>query len=381
MAADRPGRAEVLDRRRLNRAYLARQLLLRRERLGVPEAVEHLVGLQAQDPVPPYPALFARLEGFRFAQLSDLLEQRRLARATLMRGTIHLATARDVLTVRPLLEPHLERQIDASRHGKVVPAAGRGELLEFGRRLLAGGEPTVTEMREALAERWPERDAASSAHLLRFLLPTVHVPPRGRWGRSGPVRHADAAGWLTAGAAGGAAGGAPLDRAGLLRRYLAAFGPATAADVTTWSGMTGWRAVVEDLRPELTVLRDASGRELFDLPQAPRPSGDVPAPVRLIAPFDNLVLSHADRSRVVADADRPRLASRNGMVPGTLLVDGFVAGTWRWELSARTALLTVRPWRRLAPADAAAADSEAGALLAEAAPAAGRTVRILPPQD
>lgn len=364
----------VLDRRRLNRAYLARQLLLSRHRMSALEAVEHLVGLQAQAAHPPYVGLFGRLEGFRFGELAELMLQRRAARATLMRGTVHLASARDVLTIRPLVQPHLMRTVDGSPRGKAVPERWRPELLAYGRELLGERPRTAAGLRVLLAERWPERDADALAHVLRFALPTVHVPPRGVWGRSGPTAHLLADAWL------GPPPERELDRGALLRRYLAAFGPASTADVTVWSGMTGWRPVVERLRPELAVFRDESGRELFDLPDAPRPPADTPAPVRLVAEFDNLTLAHADRTRVVADADRPRLMSRNGMVPGTLLVDGFVAGTWRWEFGAGTATLTVHPWIPLTRAARAAAGSEAEALLAEAAPDAGRTVRVGEPE-
>ncbi|MDI5974203.1 winged helix DNA-binding domain-containing protein [Streptomyces sp. SL13] len=364
----------VLDRRRLNRAYLARQWLLRREPRGALEAVQHLVGLQAQHPNPPYAGLFSRLEGFRFGELADLMLQRAVTRGTLMRGTVHLASARDLLALRPLLQPHLARQINGTPYGKAVPAAGRAELLDFGRRLLDEQPRTVAELRQLLGERWPDRHADALAHVLRFELPTVHVPPRGVWGRGGRATHATVESWL----------GAPLDpepdRAVMLRRYLAAFGPATAADVTAWSGMTGWRPTVERLRPALVVHRDACGRELFDLPGAPLPPADTPAPVRLVAEFDNLTLSHADRTRIVAEADRPRLMSRNGIVPGTLLVDGFVAGTWRWDLGRTSATLTVTPWSRLTPADRAAAESEAHALLAAAAPEAAPRVAVGTPE-
>ncbi len=371
---------DVLDRRQLNRACLARQLLLRREPLPVVEALERLVGVQAQSPNPPYVGLWSRLAGFRFGDLADALLDRRAVRITLMRGTVHLVSARDCLALRPVLQATLSQRITNTPYGKALDGVDRTQLVAFGGELMNNQPRVFSELGPLLQQRWPDRDAASLAHVLRFELPLVHVPPRGVWGRSGRTTHTTVEDWL----------GAPVDARpdpdALLRRYLAAFGPATVADVRAWSGMTGWRPVVERLRPELVRYRDEHGRELLDLPDAPLPDPDTEAPVRLIAEYDNLTLSYADRTRLLADADRPRLMTRNGIIPGTLLLDGFVAGTWRLgsagsahsARSARdTATVTIEPWSRLTRASRAAAQAEAALLLEAAAPGrVGHEVRF-----
>jgi hypothetical protein len=364
---------DVLDRRRLNRAYLARQWLLRRERMAAVAAVEHLVGLQAQAPNPPYVGLWSRLADFRFAELADALLDRRAVRITLLRGTVHLVSARDCLALRPLLQPSLTRRMDASPYGKALSGLDRGELLAYGRELVEREPRVFSDLGPLLQARWPDRDAAALANVLRCELALVHLPPRGVWGRGGRTTHTTVRAWL------GAEPDTGSDPAGLLRRYLAAFGPASAADVRAWSGMAGWGPVAERLRPELVAYRDACGRELFDLPGAPLPDPDTEAPVRLIAEYDNLTLAHADRTRIVADADRRRLMSRNGIVPGTVLIDGFVSGTWRLATAGRTATVTVEPWSRLSPAVRTAAAAEAAALLAAGAPDRDHDVRFVAP--
>ena len=186
---------------------------------------------------------------------------------------------------------------------------------------------TFSALGEALAERWPQHPPAALAQGVRAHVPLVQVPPRAVWGRAGQSRHTSAEHWL-----GGQARTVPRfpeTLPGLVTRYLAAFGPATGADVAAWSGLTGLRAVLEELRPSLVTFRDEQGAELFDLPSAPRPDQDTPAPVRLAAEFDNLLLAHADRTRVISAANLQRFYTINGIFPGSVLVDGFVAGMWR----------------------------------------------------
>jgi hypothetical protein len=352
--------AEVLDQRSLNRALLARQLMLRRHRMGPAQAVEHLVGLQAQAPNPPYIALWDRLEAFRPEELGRLLTDREAVRATLMRGTIHLVTAEDALAIRPLVQPMLERSVHSNstfgRHR--LDGVDVADLLATGRALVEEEPRTVAQLREMLAPRWPDRDPAALAQAVRGLVPMVHVPPRGVWGRSGPVALTTFEAWLGH----GVEDGGRLD--GLVLRYLAAFGPAAVADAQTWSGLTRLGEVFERLRPRLRVFRDERGRELFDVPEAPRPDPDTPAPVRLLAEFDNLTLSHADRGRVIADEHRRRIATKNGMVPGTVLVDGFVQGMWRLVREQRSVRLHVETFAALSRRDRAAVVDEGAALLA-----------------
>jgi hypothetical protein len=350
----------VLTSRALNRATLARQLLLERHRLPAATVVERLAGLQAQVPRDPYVALWARLDGFDAAELGGAIERRELVRTVLMRATIHLATAADALATRMLFQPILDREmtVGAERRelGASMSAAGWAALEAAGHELLAEKPLTLAELRGQLAGRFPGLPPAALAYALRNRLTLVQTPPRGVWGKAGATRFATVESWL------GRSAEARPDPAAMVRRYLAALGPATVADVQAWSGLTRLREVVDALRPELVTFRDEAGRELFDLPGAPRPGPDVPAPVRLLPTYDNLLLSHADRSRFVADADRRRFVTANGVGPGTVLVDGRVAGVW---LRPRTppgpfAVGTLRP---LTPAGRDEVSAEAARLL------------------
>jgi len=356
--------------RRLNRALLARQLLL--EPLaprGVLEVVEHLVGLQAQAPFPPYYGLWSRIAGFRPDDLAELLTGRGVVRIALMRGTIHLVSAGDCLPLRQLTQPVLDRVFRAN-HGKRLPGVDFDELAAAGRELVESEPMTFGQLGEALAKRWPDRPPADLAQGVRALVPLVQTPPRAVWGRAGQSLHTSAESWLGVRAAG------QLSLAGLVRRYLAAFGPATVRDVQAWSGLTGLRGVLEELRPSLITFRTEAGAELFDLPDAPRPPGDVPVPVRLVAEFDNLVLSHADRTRIVSEDNRGRLYSVNGIFPGTVLVDGFVAGRWRLTAGRGPVTLTIEVWDPVAKTGRLALAAEAERLLAFAAPGGAHDIRF-----
>ena len=327
----------------LNRATLERQMLLRRRKPTALEAIEHLVGMQAQAPNPPYVGLWTRLEGFLPDELAHLIEERQAVRVALMRNTVHLVSARDCLKLRPLVQPVIERGLHANRtHRAALEGVDTEALTAAGRELLEEGPHTAKELGELLKERWPDRDGASLARAVRHLLPLVQVPPRGVWGKSGQTTHTTAEAWL----------GRSLDPAASLEemivRYLGAFGPATVKDVQTWSGLTRLREVVERLRPRLRSFRDEHGNELFDLPDAPRPEPDTPAPPRFLPEYDNLILSHADRTRVIANDYRKAIASKNGMVPATVLVDGFVCGTWKTERIRGKATLMIEPFEHLA---------------------------------
>jgi hypothetical protein len=362
----------VLDQRTLNRALLDRQLLLRRHRLGPEAALRHLVGLQAQAPNPPYVGLWARLDGFDPVELGRLVTERAAVRATLMRGTIHLVTADDAWAIRPLLQPMLERGVRTNsafgRHR--LDGVDVDKLLAAGRELVEEHPRTVAELREALGPMWPDREAASLAQAVRGLVPMVHVPPRGVWGPRGPLRGPVAVttfeAWI--GDRRHRARDVRTDIDALVLRYLGAFGPAAAADAQTWSGLTRLGEVFDRLRPQLRVFGDEEGRELFDLPEAARPDPDTPAPVRLLGEFDNLTLSHARRGRVIADEHRRRIAARNGMVPGMVLLDGFVQGTWKVVRKRRSAALHVEAFGRLSRTERTAVSAEGAALLGFVAP-------------
>ncbi|GAA4434804.1 winged helix DNA-binding domain-containing protein [Phytohabitans houttuyneae] len=346
----------MLTWRALGRATLARQHLLERVPLGAAEAVEHLVGLQGQAPHAPYLGLWSRLSGFDPEELSGLLRDRQVVRIALMRGTVHLVTARDAAGLRPLVQPLYDRDLRTNTiHAAPLAGLDHAALAAAGRELTEPQPISGTDLGALLHERWPDREAASLAHGVRGLLPLVQVPPRGLWGRSGQPVLTTLESWT----------GAPLSPMApeeMVRRYLAAFGPATVQDVQVWSGLTGLRDVVHAL--PLARFRDEAGRELFDLPDAPRPDPDTPAPVRFLADFDNLLVSHADRTRVISDAHRAYM-SRHRLVRA-FLVDGVVAGTW--TITKRR--LAVEPFGRLTKRDRAAVAAEGAWLLAFVAPGA-----------
>jgi hypothetical protein len=347
----------VVSLRALNRATLARQLLLQRSTMSALDAIEHLVGMQAQAPFAPYYGLWSRLEGFTGEELSGLLTSRKAARIVLMRGTIHLVTAKDCHRLRPLLQPTLKRALQMNTtYRKDLDGVDLPALAKQAERILDAEPLSPGELGARLAEHWPECPPGTLATAARSLLPLVQVPPRALWQRSGQVRLTTATAWL------GKPRGKPMTIDELVLRYLAAFGPATAADVQTWSGLKGLGEALERLN--LIEVKSEGGQTLYDIPDAPRPDPDTPAPVRLVAPFDNILLSHANRTRVISDEHRKRLfAGKNGVFPGTVLVDGFVAGTWELVGKGESTSLQVLPYTRLKRAVQGEVVSEANRLL------------------
>jgi len=363
---------EVLSDRRLNRALLARQGLLERRAAAPLEEIERVAGLQAQEPIDPYVGLWARLDGFAPEQLGALLAERAAVRVHVIRPTIHLVSAADCLAWQPLAagviaaafrNPYGRRFEQAGVDPRAVAAAGRELLLEAPR--------TRAQLAAALAERWPRPDAEALGSAVTSFNPVVQIPPRGLWRRSGQATWALTEDWL---------GRAPdpegdLDAAVL--RYLAAFGPATPADMRTWSRLTGLREAFERLRPRLRTFRDERGRELFDVPDGPLPDPDTPAPPRLLPQFDNVLLAHDDRSRVLHPAGP---TPDQGAFRGTVLVDGRLRGFWRAETDADTATIHLERYAPLPddpPDTADALHAEAERLLDLLAPeATRRDVRI-----
>jgi winged helix DNA-binding protein len=350
-----------LSRRALNRALLERQLLLRRVQHPALEVVEHLVGMQAQEPRDPYVGLWSRLEGFGPGELGGLLTERRVVRSPLMRSTIHLVSVRDCLTLAPLLRPVLERNFwTGSPFGRKVKGVDLDAVLAAGRELLDEQPRTNAQLRAFMAERWPDYDPTSLGYAVHHLIPVVQVPPRGVWGQKGLPTWATTERWL----------GRPVDPAPsidqVVLRYLAAFGPAGTMDVQAWSGLTRLREVTDRLRPGLRTFRNEAGKELFDLPDAPRPDPDTPAPVRFLPQYDNVALSHADRSHISTGAAAKW--PTDGLHWSALLVDGFVAGVWRLARDRKAAALTVRLFGSLGAQDDAEVAEEGERLLALLAP-------------
>lgn len=361
--------APVLDRRALNRALLARQLLLERRRATAAATIERLVGMQAQAPNLPYVGLWARLAGFDHRELSSLVEKRKAVRMSLMRNTIHLVTRRDAFALKPLFTPFGERGfIHGSPWGKGMNEQDLKDIREVGAEFMGERPHTVSELSKRLADRFPGRDAVAMAYGVRYMVPLVFTTPRGIWQAGGPVALTTFEAWI------GAPPGPPIDPETLVTRYLAAFGPATPADMRAWSGLA-MRPVFERLRPKLRVFRDEAGRELFDLPRAPRPASDIPAPIRLIPDYDNVLLAHSDRSRIMPEGRHLGMFSSNGVMQGAVLVDGFVRAMW----VPRKQVLEVIPFaKQLSTADRNAISEEGRRLLEFLAPGRQHEVRFLP---
>ncbi|MCU1403421.1 MAG: hypothetical protein JWM70_1745 [Microbacteriaceae bacterium] len=371
--------APLLSLRAINRATIARQLLLERSTLSPIAAVEHLVGLQSQTPQTWYTGLWTRLADFDPVAFGALLETRQVVRLSLMRSTIHLVSARDAIVLRPIVQQVGERAAQ-SAYGRYWTGLDLDAVADAARSLLEplGKAPlTFAELGALLGEEWPEREGPALAQAARTRLALVQTPPRGVWGRSGPSRHTTIESWLGK----GLDASASVDT--MVLRYLGAFGPASVRDVQAWSGLTRLAEVVDRLRPQLLLFRDGDGRELFDLPQSPRPADDHPAPVRFLYDFDNLLLSHADRSRVLSDD--PRIlgavkdgAVKNGVLPSFVLIDGFVGARWSISRARPAALLTVRLFAPISRVRRDELEREATALLAFAAPDAESTeIRIV----
>ncbi|MGH2526707.1 MAG: winged helix DNA-binding domain-containing protein [Actinomycetota bacterium] len=332
------GPGDVLGPRALNRALLDRQMLLRRRRMQTLDAVERLVALQAQVPRDPYGALWTRVDGFRAEALSEAMADRRAVRMTLLRGTLHTVTARDALALRSLIQPAIQKVVFGSSPLRTLVRAGVNldEAVEFLQRLLEDSPKTRAELVKAIAERWPGVDADSLGYAM-YVIPTVQTTPRGLWNRSGASRFTTVEAWL----------GRPVDERGdldaLIRRYLTAFGPATVADAQYWSGLSGLGVAFERMRPSLRTFADENGRELFDVPNVRRPSADTPAPVRFLPEYDNVVIGHKDRSRIVG----PGTTRWTDVGWGIVLVDGFTSARWILKRETGATTLRIEPFRRL----------------------------------
>lgn len=328
-----------LSLRALNRATLARQMLLARERVSVGDAVARLAGLQAQLPRPPFIGLWSRVDSFRREDLQAAIAGQTVVRGTLMRGTLHLVAREHYLAFRGALQPVLSA-ITAGVIGK-GGELDQSAITANARRFLRGRSATFEEIRQHLAPLFPDANERFLGYTVRMNVPLLMVPDDSRW--SYPP---DAAFTL----AEDALGELPTESGSLealILAYLAAFGPATPADFQAWSGFKSARNAFESLRSRLVVVRDTNGRDLFDLPDAPRPGESMDAPVRFLPDYDNLLLGHADRTRVISNEHRPRVATKNLRILPTFLVDGWVHGTWKVERKGRKATVTLEPFGNL----------------------------------
>jgi hypothetical protein len=332
-------------------------MLIERRPASVALVLERLFGLQAQEASPPFVGLWTRVEGFRRDDLTGPLRDRAVIRATLLRGTLHLVAADDYLAFRATFQPMFDAALKSILRDRTSGLDGDA-VVEAGRRLFSEGPRTFTRLRDALNDLFPGGDDRAMGYTVRMRVPLVSTPDEGsKWGFAADPEFVDAATWL---------GRSPVSESrheDLILRYLAAFGPAAAVDVQAWSGLGGAREILNGLRPRLATFRDERKRELFDLPDAPRPPADTPAPVRFLPGFDNAILGHHDRSRIIADEHRPRVTTKNLQVLPTFLVDGFVAGTWKVSGAGAKARLTLSPFAPLKAAVKAELTKEAKELM------------------
>ncbi|TKK90766.1 winged helix DNA-binding domain-containing protein [Herbidospora galbida] len=359
----------VLDTRALNRATLARQLLLDRADLPALDAVAHLCGMQAQEPQEPFIGLWSRLRGFDPAELSDLLVGRKVVRTHLMRRTVHLVTADDVVAWRARHDAMLRQRV-LGVYRRDLADVDLEELAAAGRALMADGEPrSMAELARTMAERWPMRETRPLGEMLvSALVPMAQLPPRGVWRAKAGVRNVPISLWLGRELDPPAPNGSDPVGETLVRRYLAAYGPAATADLRAWCGLAGLPAAVAAVRGELVSFRDERGRELLDLPDAPRPDPGTPAPVRFLPAFDNALLGYDDRTRIVDDAHRG--VSIAGV--RVVLVDGRVSATWTVKDDA----VAVAPLRDLSRAERDAVAEQGEELASFLSDGGSRSVRI-----
>ncbi|MEV5598280.1 winged helix DNA-binding domain-containing protein [Streptomyces sp. NPDC052496] len=360
----------VLTTRALNRATLARQLLLDRADLSALDAVAHLCGLQAQEPQEPFIGLWSRLSAFVPAQLSDLLTGRHVVRTHLMRRTVHLVTAADALAWRGRHDAMLRQRV-LGTYRRELEGVDLDALAAAGRAVMADGEPrSMPELARAVAGRWPEAGTRPLGEMLvAALIPMVQLPPRGLWRTKAGVRNVPLASWLGRDISAPTGDGTDPVGQSLVRRYLAAFGPAASADLRAWCGLAGLPRAVAAVREELVTFRDERGRELLDLPGAPRPDPDTPAPVRFLPAFDNAILGYQDRGRIIDDAHRGLSVAGARVV----LVDGRVAATWT---TTEDGTVTVAPLRRFTRDERTAVTGEGEAVAAFLSDGGSRRAKI-----
>jgi hypothetical protein len=367
--------ADTLGYRTLNRATMERQCLLRRERKGALETVEDLVGMQAQVPLDPYFGLWSRLEGFEPSELAGHVERGEAVRLVVMRGTLHLVTAADAPELRALTQPLMERLFTpGAQWGRSIAAAGSepGEVAAAAGKILDREELPASGVAQRLAARWPEADRRALGAAANYLLPVVQVPPRGVWGKSrGRTLRT-----LKAFIGRDLAKRPSTEQA--IRRYLAAYGPASVKDIQAWCGLTRLREVTDEMS-DLRRIRNPDGGELLDLPDAKLPDSDTPAPARFLPQYDNVVYAYADRERIVAGKGLKPVPANN-IGRRTFLLDGFLAGFWRLEGEGGDTRIEIEPAKRLAKADREAVAEEAVRLMAFASDGeATGDVRFLPP--
>lgn len=344
---------DTLTDRELNRATLARQWMLERSDVGIPDAIAFLLGLQAQTSAGPYQALWNRLAGFRHQDLTALITDKSLLRATTMRTTLHLHTAADMRTIRPVMQTVLDRSW-TSTFRKRFADADHDAVHRRGIELLDEAPMTSGALGKRLAETWPNSEPLALAQLLHCRETLIQIPPTRIWGHGGPPLLSRIENWTGRGLDN------PIALPGLVRRYLAAYGPASVMDMQSWSGLTKLAPAFEALKGELVEFAGADGRLLYDLPEGPRPDPHTPAPVRFMPEYDNVWLGFADRHRIQPELARNRMVLVNGYI-AAYTVDGFIAGNWTLERRKDLLAISILPFRQLSPSEAADVEAEAHA--------------------
>jgi hypothetical protein len=350
MARDR------LSNRQLNRATLARQMLLERSDMGIADAVVWLLGLQGQQSHDPYIGLWSRLTGFTHEALTALIVDRTLLRGSTMRSTLHLHTADDMIGIREFVQPVLERSWNGAFGKRRFGANDREKVRKAGVKLLDKAPMTSGELGRALQEKFPEGEALAKAMLVQTMEVLIQIPPTRIWGSGHAPISTRVQNWVPG----------PyqrtIPRETLVRRYLAAYGPASVADMQAWCGMTKLGEVFETLRPELMTFEGDDGRELFDLPEAPRPDAQTPAPVRYLPMFDNVYLGYDNRRRMLEENDTKRANMLREFKPA-VLIDGVISAGWGIDEKKGNAVLSVEPYHKITKRDVRDVEKEGLALL------------------
>lgn len=344
----------ALTLRQLNRTLLARQHLLERSQLDGPAAISSLVALQSQIPNPPYIGLWTRLQRFQRDDLTTLLGSRRVVRAPWLRSTLHLVTAADHQRFQAVIQPALARGL-RSFFGARAKGLDIDRLIQIAKPYLEAEQPAIGALRDKLQEHFPDQDKQAMAYAVRSYLPLVQIPPSGTWGVGTRATYTSAESWL------GRA--EPADLGALFRRYLAAYGPASVMDFQTWTGMISLKSQIVATLNELAEYRDDAGKACYDLPDLSLADPDEPAPIRFLPEYDNILIAHRDRRRILPEEHRKKVFVSAGRVLGSVLIDGFVGAIWRVEQDKTRATLQVSLFEDAAEVARDAIEAEGLALL------------------
>jgi hypothetical protein len=326
----------TLTLRELNRATLQRQLLLQRHTLTATEATERLMGLQAQLNNPPYLGLWTRLQHFQKDYLTQAMQMRQIVRAPLLRSTLHLLSADDYVRFRMTIQPALSKGF-RSFFGTRMADLPLETVLEVANEALQTRALSTGDFKKVLLQVAPNADPDAMAYAVRTFIPLVQVPPGGFWGTGANADYALAETYLRRTLE-------PENIVGLLTRYLQAFGPASIKDLQFWVVIPKLQDSINAVQDQFVTYKDPKGTVLLDVPNMPIPDGDTPAPIRLIPEYDNLVIGHDQRARILPDEHYKKIFLSAARVRATMLVDGFVAGAWKTERVKKDLTLTLEPF-------------------------------------